>query len=185
MTGPKRRASLVVCAVALALCGAAPAASAASAASDTAPVRVELDQSSVHVGIGQGFGFTSAITNDSDQPLTNLVAHLNVASADGSTYVDPEDWSSHRSQYVDTLAAHETRQLSWNVHAVNGGALVVYVAVTTGSGPDFVVTSGPLRATVTSIRRINAAGVLPIAITMPVALMVLLGLALQRRRSLG
>lgn len=162
---------------------AAPAGAAGGDPS-TRTMSIELDQTSVDLGIGKGFRFTSTITNDTDRPLTDLVAHLNIASADGSTYVDPEDWSSRRTQYVDALDPHATLRLSWNVHAVNSGELIIYVAVTTRSGPDVVVASGPLRATVTAIRSIDANSVLPVAVAVPSVLLAALGLAVRRRRQL-
>jgi len=155
---------------------------AAPAAGGTAPMQVEIDRTSAQLRIGQGFDFATTVTNDGDVALTDLVAHLNIASADGSTYVDPEDWSSRRSQYLASLAPGQSQRLSWNVHAVNGGDLIIYVAVTTRSGPDVVAASEPLRARVTAIRTIDAAGVLPVAIAVPTVLLVCLGLARRHRR---
>ena len=147
-------------------------------------VLIDLDKTSVEVGVGQGFQFSSTIANTGNQPLTSLVAHLNVVSADGSTYVDPEDWSSDRSQYLDTLAPDATWAPSWDVKAVNSGALILYVAVTTASGADEVVASGPLRATVTQLRTIDATGVLPVALAVPAAFVVCFVMARRRRRQL-
>jgi hypothetical protein len=183
-----RRASLVFLVLALifGVMGLLTTPSAAQGGgSSSGLMQVELDRSSVELGIGQGFGFTSMITNVSDRPLHALVAHLNVASVDGKTYVDPEDWSSNRTQYVASLAPQETRRLSWSVHAVNHGELVLYVAVTTRSGPDVVIASDPLRARVTAVRTIDASSVLPVAIAVPAVFVVLLALALNRRRQLA
>lgn len=149
------------------------------------PIRVELDKTHIELGIGEGFRFTSTITNESDQALDGIVAHLNIASADGSTYVDPEDWSSRRTQYLDTLAPHTSQQIEWSVHAVNGGPLIIYVAVTTRAGPDVVAASQPLRATVTAIRTIDASGVLPVAISVPAIVLAGLAIVTIRRRRLA
>jgi hypothetical protein len=48
-----------------------------------------------------------------------------------------------------------------------------------------VVASAPLRLTVTEKRTINAGGVLPVALGMPVAAAVLMGVAARRRRQLS
>jgi hypothetical protein len=71
------------------------------------------------------------------------------------------------------------------VKAVNSGELVAYVAVTANEGSQPVVASAPLRLTVTEKRTINAGGVLPVALGMPVAAAVLMGVAARRRRQLS
>jgi hypothetical protein len=161
------------------------AASAATPDQSPAEMSVTLDQNSVAVGTGQGFEFRSTITNLTGQPLTSVIAHLNIVSTNGDVYVDPEDWSSDRSQYVDTLPAGATHELTWNVRAVTTGELILYVAVTTSSGGTNVVASQPLHATVTATRTIDAAGVLPIALGVPAALVICLGAAVRRRRQLA
>jgi hypothetical protein len=148
-------------------------------------MRVELDKTSVEIGTGLSFQFQSTITNQSDQPLTAVIAHLNIVSVDGDVYVDPEDWSGDRSQYVDTLAPGGTTTLTWNVRAVTTGELILYVAATTSEAQTDVVASPPLHATVTATRTINASGVLPIALGVPAVLVVGLGFAVRRRRQLA
>lgn len=164
-----------------------PAARTVAAAPDASPepVRVELDRSSVDVGAGRSFQFHTSITNLTDQPLTAVIASLNIVSTDGDVYVDPEDWSSDRTQYLDTLDPGATQALAWNVRAVTTGDLILYVAVTTRTGQATVVGSGPLHATVTATQTINAAGVLPVALGVPAALVICLGLAVRKRRQLA
>jgi hypothetical protein len=71
------------------------------------------------------------------------------------------------------------------VQAVNSGELVVYVAVTMSEGSDPVVASEPLRLTVTEKRTIDAGGVLPVALGMPMVALVLMGAVARRRRRLS
>ena len=61
-------------------------------------------------------------------PTGEILAHLNVASIEGSVYVDPEDWSSDRSQQL-SLKPGESRKLSWEIQAVNSGLFAAYVVV--------------------------------------------------------
>jgi hypothetical protein len=145
-------------------------------------VTVTLDRPSVSTSLGQSFGFASTVRNAGDGQLTGLIAHLNVLSVDPDVYVDPEDWSSRRTQFLAPLAPGASVDLPWRVQAVNSGELVVYVAVTAEDGADPVVASGPLRLTVTEQRTVNAGGVLPLAVAMPAAVLVLMGAAARRRR---
>jgi hypothetical protein len=170
--------------IALALC-AVPARPLAAEPRAAAPMGVAIDRTSVRLGIGQGFAFSTTVTNETDQPLAALVAHLNIASVDGRTYVDPEDWSTDRTQYIAALAPHSSRRLAWSVHAVNAGQLVIYVAVTTRDGPDVVLASDPLRTTVTAVRSIDATSVLPVALSVPAVVLACLLFARYRRRLLA
>ena len=163
---------------------ASPAA-ATPASSFSDAVSVTMNRSTVDTQLGQRFGFTTSVHNDGDQPQTGLVAHLNVLSADPGVYVDPEDWSTQRTIYLDPLSAHSTVTLPWRVQAVNNGRFVIYVAVTTRTGPATVAVSDGLRLSVAAHRTINAGGVLPVVLGVPAALLVLTllnGARLRRRR---
>jgi hypothetical protein len=159
--------------------------SLATAAPGPAPaVSVELDQTSRSVRIGQRFGFTSTVRNDSNQPLSGLVAHLNILGLDPDIYVDPEDWSSRRTLYLDPLPAGGSARLQWNVQAVSTGRLVLYVTVAAKEGADQLTASSALRLAVAQQRMLNAGGVLPLAVAMPASLLLLLGITTLRRRRL-
>jgi hypothetical protein len=56
---------------------------------DSSAASVQLDRTTLSTSIGQRFSFTSTIHNDSDQPRSGLVAHLNVLGLDPDVYVDP------------------------------------------------------------------------------------------------
>jgi hypothetical protein len=143
-----------------------------------------MNRSTIDTQIGQRFRFTTSVRNDGDQTRTGLVAHLNVLSADPGVYVDPEDWSSQRTIYLDPLPAHSSVTLPWRVQAVNDGRFVIYVAVTTRTGPATVVVSDGLRLSAVAHRTINAAGVLPVVLGVPAALLVLILLNAVRVRRL-
>jgi hypothetical protein len=158
---------------------------AAAAAAAPGELTVTLDRASIDTKLGQEVGFSSTVRNEGDRPLTGLIAHLNVLSVDPDVYVDPEDWSSERTQFLGPLPPGNTVDLAWRVQAVNSGELVVYVAVTTSEGSDPVVASEPLRLTVTEKRTIDAGGVLPVALGMPIVALVLMGAVARRRRRLS
>jgi hypothetical protein len=119
---------------------AALALTAAPAAS--AGVSVSLDRTNVSTKLGHSFTFRSTIANHGQAPARGLIAHLNVLSLRNSVYVDPEDWSSHRTRYLAPIPPGGSTTLSWKVKAVNAGSIGVYVAVLPRAGAA-APTTGP------------------------------------------
>jgi hypothetical protein len=144
-------------------------------------VVVELDQSDLDAGPGEKLSFVSAVTNDGGTTLQGYVAHLNILTTDADVYVDPEDWSPERTQYLDPLAPGETTELTWSVQAVTSGPLILFVSVTSPD-TDTVVSSGPLNLDVHGQRVVDSAGVTPLVLWTPASVLLLLGLVLTRRR---
>jgi hypothetical protein len=108
---------------------------------------------------------------------------LNILSLDPDTYVDPEDWSDARTQYLPEIPAGGQATLAWTVQAVNHGRFVVYVALARAQAGQPVLAGPGLRADVTAQRVINAEGILPLAAAVPAAtLVVLLATRVRRRR---
>lgn len=153
----------------------------AAAESEAGAVSVELDRRAITVGIGDRIGVVSTVHNDQGPALTGLVAHLNLLSSDPSLYVDPEDWSSDRTQILGPLRSGQSARVTWEIQAVNSGLLLTYVVVTTPDGADAVV-SDPLRLTVVGRRPIDTGNVVPLALGMPAVVLALLGLTEVRRR---
>ena len=160
------------------------AAGLAPAAAGTSPVSVRVDPTTVSTSIGQRFPLTSTVRNNGDRPVSGLVAHLNVLSLDPDVYVDPENWSSQRTIYLDPLPAHASTRLAWTVQAVNSGRLVIYVTVTAQEGVDAVAASNTLRLAVAQQRTVDAGGILPLAVAVPTTVLLLVGLVARRRRRL-
>jgi hypothetical protein len=146
-------------------------------------VQIGQDVTTTRALIGAPLSFTTTVRNPDDRPLTGLVAHLNILSMDPGVYVDPEDWSTRRTQYLAPVPGHGAVRLGWSVHAVNDGRFVLYVALATAGG-DSVVAGPALHAVVRAQQRIDVAGFLPVAIGVPVAVLVLLVAARYRRRRL-
>lgn len=153
---------------------------------NAAPVTVSVDvnRTTIDTRLGGRFSFTSTVRNLTEGPKSGLIAHLNVFSTDPDTYIDPEDWSSHRTQFLDTLASQGSVTLTWPVQAVNSGPLILYVAVTDTEDRSTVV-SPPIELTVTRQQTINSGGILPLALGVPAAVAALLGANLVRRRQRG
>ena len=170
-----RRLLAVVLALA-ALCAWVPAAGAA------AP-RITLDRGSVAIRLGKSFAFTSTIAAGPGSTAP-LVAHLNVVSLDPSTYVDPEDWSTHRTRYLEPLSAGEARSIRWSVKAVSAGAMAIYVTAVPAGGSGPIAVGAPLRVQVADRKTLNSGGVVPLALAVP-AMVVALAVAARRRGAPG
>jgi hypothetical protein len=133
-------------------------------------VTVELESGSVTTSIGKRFTFATTVVNSGPTAANDLVAHLNVLSDDPGTYVDPEDWSSHRTQYLPPIPPYGSRRLTWTVQAVNSGHLTVFVSVLPRHGAGKVASGAPLRFTVAQRRMLNSGGVLPLVLGIPAAI---------------
>jgi hypothetical protein len=145
------------------------------------PLSVVLDETELEVGPGQKVSFSSTVRNTGEQPVGDLVAHVAILTSDPGVYVDPEDWSPRRTQYVDRLDAGDETTLSWDVQAVTAGPLILYVAVTDPE-TDTVAVSGPLYMAVTGRREVNSEDAFPLVAGVPAAVLLLLGLTGVRRR---
>ncbi len=78
-----------------------------------APLRIKVVVEPAHIEtvLGGRFMITTEITNTGTAPSGEILAHLNVASIEGSVYVDPEDWSPSRSQQLSLRAGREPEAL--------------------------------------------------------------------------
>jgi hypothetical protein len=135
----------------------------------TRPARVETV-------LGGRFMITTEVTNTGAAPTGEILAHLNVASIEGTVYVDPEDWSPSRSQQL-SLDPGESRKLSWELQAVNSGHFAAYVVIvpfgSTVAGNEELLISPLVDVAVASRSTLTAQGALPIVLSVP----LLLGLA--------
>jgi hypothetical protein len=164
----------VVALVAVVLAAAPPAARAA-----TAPPRISLDRGSVAVRLGTTFAFSSTLSAGA-AATGPLVAHLNVVSLDPATYVDPEDWSTHRTRYLGTVAAGDSASVRWSVKAVSSGPIAIYVTAVPADGSGPISVGPPLHVQVAERRTLNSGGVVPLAVAVP-AVLVLVAVVTRRR----
>src|SRR5262249_38739053 len=153
---------------------------AADAASNDVAVRV--DRTEISTSLGHRFVFHSTIANHGEMSARRLIAHLNVLSFRDGVYVDPEDWSSHRTRYLAPIPAGGSVNLTWRLQAVNAGSIGVYVAVVPRSGSARPPTTGPtVHVSIAERKTLNSGGVLPLVLGIP-ALLGALTLAIRARR---
>ncbi|ONI74038.1 hypothetical protein BWI15_11720 [Kribbella sp. ALI-6-A] len=146
------------------------------------PVAVTLDRAEASIGLGQTLRFTSQVRNPGEQDAAGIIAHLNVFATDPGVYVDPEDWSGERTQYLDPIAGGETETLEWELQAVNSGRFVVYVALSTDQAAAPVTSSKSLQLSVAQERTLDTGGAAPVAAGVPAVVALLMGVAILRRR---
>jgi len=156
--------------------------SAAAMSSAAGPVSIELDKSQAAIGLGQTLKFTTKVSNPGEEDLSGAIAHLNILAVNPGVYVDPEDWSGERTQYLDPLGGRESDPLEWELQGVNSGRFMVYVVITFDQAAGEVVASKALRLDVAPERTLEAGGLVPIAAGVPGAIVLLMGLVMVRRR---
>jgi hypothetical protein len=158
----------------------------AEAAHGAAP-GLAVSPAHVSTRLGQRFTVSTEVANRGATPLHGLIAHLNVVGLTRGVYVDPEDWSSSRTQHVPDLTPGRSATLRWPIKAVNGGDFGVYVVVLPGHDParaaPGVSVTRAVDVHVAQRRTLNSGGVLPLAIGLPALLgAAALGMRIRRRR---
>jgi len=169
--------SALVVLVALALPG--PAVSGSNR------IAVTVDRTTISTSLGHKFSVRSRITNNGGSAASGLIAHLNVLSLRPDVYLDPEDWSSHRTRYLGVIPAGGSVTINWNMQAVNAGSIGVFVAVLPQNGEPRPPATGPtVHVSIARRKTLNSGGILPLALGIPALLAALLvGLRVRRRAS--
>lgn len=163
------------------------------AAANAEPINVEVvaDPPVVSTVLGDHFEITSEVKNTGSAPTGEILAHLNVASIEGSVYVDPEDWSPARSQQL-SLQPGESKELTWEIQAVNSGHFAAYVVVvpfgSSVTGNEDLKISQLVNVDVAPRATLTAGGALPVVVAVPVLVGLVAAAALfrvRRRRAAG
>lgn len=129
-------------------------------------VSVEIDMDSASVVAGDWVDFSTEISNVGDVDTPKLVAHLNIAAAKRGPYVDPEDWSPVRTQYIDPISPGDSVRRYWEVHTLTDGDFAVFVTVVS-SDESFTPDVSP-----TLLVHVEPNEVLPLKEVLPVAVVV-------------
>jgi hypothetical protein len=137
---------------------------------------------------GDVFTFASEIKNEGSAKTPPLIANLAFVAIDGSTYVDPEDWSGERTLNVSPIAAGSSSTQTWTVKTVLEGDVAAYVAVLLAppelSPASPLAVSTAIQMHVEEDRKLNPGGVLPTVLAVPVVLAAAFaGLRVVRRRA--
>lgn len=157
----------------------------AAAHADPINVDVVADPPVISTLLGDHFEITTEIKNTGSAPTGEIMAHLNIASIQGSVYVDPEDWSAERSQQL-SLKPGESRELSWEIQAVNSGHFAAYVVVvpfgSSVAGNEDLKISQLVNVDVAQRTTLTAGGALPVVLAVPLVIGLAAAAALFRVR---
>jgi hypothetical protein len=119
---------------------------------------------------GEYFTFSTNISNNGTETTPSLVAHLNVGSLKKGIYVDPEDWSSERTLFLEPLGPGASVNLTWRVHALFAGDIAVYVVVLPMDAASTPAVSDEVIVHVEKWSVMYLSDVTPVVIAVPVVL---------------
>ena len=148
-------------------------------------LQMTVDLEYVTVEAGDEITFKTVVTNNGSETTPPMNVAMNIVNAGkGGDPVDPEDWSPQRTQSIDPLQAGGSVEHAWIVDAILKGDYMVYLTVIpTPAGPEATsqpVASPGIHLTVSEFSNSNPGGILPVAIGMPLALVLI---SLLPRRS--
>ena len=156
---------------------------AGPAAGSSNRIAVTVDRTAVSTSLGHKFSVRSRIVNNGGSAVSGLIAHLNVLSLRPDVYLDPEDWSSHRTRYLPAIPAGGSVTIDWKMQAVNAGSIGVFIAVLPRNGePKPPATGRIVHVSIARRKTLNSGGILPLALGIPALLAALsVGLSVRRR----
>ena len=175
----RRRLVVVAFSLVVVLALAGPAASSSNR------IAVTVDRTTISTSLGHKFSVQSRVVNNGGGAVSGLIAHLNVLSLRPDVYLDPEDWSSHRTRYLPAIPAGGSVTITWRMQAVNAGSIAVFIAVLPQNGEPRPPATGPtVHVSIARRRTLNSGGILPLALGIPALLAALsVGLRMRRRAS--
>jgi len=182
-----RAAGLAVIASFMFLLSATPVRALPQAQSQGGDLQMTISLDHKTGKTGDSIPFDTILTNTGAESSAPVIVAMNIInlSQEGDV-VDPEDWSPHRTQYIDSLEPNQSTTLSWTVNAVLDGSYMVYLVAIAqpenAEGSGQVVASPGLHLTITKFTSLNPSGVLPFAIGVPVALVIVIFLLFRLRR---
>lgn len=149
---------------------------AALATVEASPITIDIDMDAAVIKTGDEIEFTTTVTNTGAIASPELVVAMNIINLGKSDPVDPEDWSPERTQHVDPLDPGESAEQSWSVEGILDGNYMVYMTAIVKPGAPaettLPVTSPGIHLTVQPYLSTNPGGVLPVALGMPLGLLV-------------
>lgn len=139
------------------------------------------------VKVGEKIEVGTAITNHTLQASPPLIVAMNVINLDDAgVVVDPEDWSSERTQYIDSLGSGQSVMLDWTINPIMEGNFMVYLVLipeTAGAETTSHPVSSPgIHLTVTPFTELKSRSILPIVIGEPILLLAITYFVYRRRR---
>ena len=147
----------------------------------TVSVKINLDTASVVAG--DWVEFNTEISNFGQTTTPKLVAHLNIAAVLRGPYVDPEDWSPVRTQYIDPIRSGDSVTRYWEVHTLIDGEFAVFVTIVSSAESFNPEVSPTLLIHVEPDEVLPLNDVLLVAVVVPLFPLVILVFSFVKSRS--
>jgi hypothetical protein len=114
------------------------------------------------------------ITNTGSRPISDITTYLSLVDNANKLPVDLEDWSAERGLHVGTIEAGQTLPLNWKIHLVKAGdySLIIVADAPISNKPQ---VSEMVHFSVDPKRNLNPGQVLPVALGVPILLLIIMG----------
>jgi len=140
------------------------------------PLTLEILSSKQLNGTAGDFVTVQAqIRNASDQPINNITTYLSLVDNGNKLPVDLEDWSAEKGLFVGTIDVGQTLPLNWKIHFVKSGTYSLTV-IADIEGVDRPIASVITYFSVAAKKNLNPGQVLPVALGMPIFLLVIMAI---------
>ena len=149
---------------------------------------IDINTNSALLSAGEWITFQTEITNTGNTDTPYMVAHLNVTSIQPGRYVDPEDWSPKRTEYLQPIQHGESEQINWRVHTLFNGDFAVFVTLIYEEKYFMTLSSPALHIQVKPGNILPMNKVAPVAAIVPLFPLVLLfftGIYTRKQRQLS
>lgn len=135
--------------------------------------------------MGDHLSFRSQITNTGTSPIDGVISWLSIVRVDAGKEapIGLEDWSAEKAVTQATLAPGETILTDWPMRLIQAGHYRVVVSAASRTGTD-LAASPFADFTVQAKPVVQSARVLPVAIGVPLLLLLFFFVSRQRRVSL-
>jgi len=155
-----------------------------SQAQDTGlKITVDLDHKTINAG--DRIRFNTTVTNQGNTKSAPFHVSMNIIKIGSGDPVDPEDWSPERSQDNAALEPGATATQAWVVQGILEGNYMVYMTVVptpkSANETSQTTSSNGIHVLVKAFAKTNPGGVVPIALGIPIVL-ILGTLVLRRSR---
>lgn len=146
------------------------------------PASVTILSSNSLNGIAGDFVTVKAqIRNTGDKSLSGIITYLSMVDNDNKLPVDLEDWSAEKGVVIKAIKSGETLPLIWKIHFVKAGQYTLLI-VATDSNAENPQVSSAVHFHVKDKINLNPGKVLPVAIGMPLVLLIIMLIINYRRR---
>jgi ABC-type transport system involved in multi-copper enzyme maturation permease subunit len=150
-------------------------------------LEITINMEYITVKASDSIFFDATVINNGVSESSPLIVAMNLINLDAQgEIVDPEDWSPQRTQYIELLSPGDSITLNWRVNCILDGDYMIYMVVVpepegqnTTSQP---IASSGIHLTVTPFTKLNPGGVLPIAISAPIVILVIIYFVYRHRR---